>query len=1271
MKHFSFLYSDKKSFFKAKKEAKKNIYKSILIQVFTSQTNKNKIQNILKNLKKEFPTAVIIGATTAGEISHAKIYENSTVISLSLFKKTTLKISYADTTNFNSGKKLSKKISDQSTKAAIILSEGLNGKNYENFLKGFKEKNPNVIIAGGLAGDNFKLKKTFVFLNDKVFKIGSVAVSFSGKKLFADNRYNLNSIPIGKEFTITSAKRNIVHKIDNIDTVEIFKKYLGNEIFDNKAKGFTDFQLIYYEGSTIVARTPMAVKNNSLIFAGPLKEGQKVQFGFANTSSLISGSNFLGKKISKNPSEAIYIYSCIARKTLIDKTLENEFKIFENIAPTAGFFTYGEYYSTNANNALLNCTTTILSLSENKKIKKIKNKNKKIKNNSLENATFNALAHFIKQTSIELKENVKLLNQYKDVVDKSSIVSKTDKYGIITYVNDIFCEVSKYSREELIGKNHNIVRDKNVPKFIFKKMWNTIKSKKIWRGKLPNKAKDNSIYYVDATIMPICDKQGNIQEYIAIRQNITKLIVAKKRLQTKEKFIKAMINNQNAIVIYSSKKTGIINANNTLFKYLDYKNFEDFKTHNKCICDHFLEEDGYVYPSKYPNWIDDISNNENTDYKVKIKIKDKTIHTFTLKIKKIDSEYIINLYDITTLENALFKAYTSEKAKAEFLANMSHEIRTPLNGILGFTDVLMKKDLEKDSKKYVDIIHKSGETLLNVVNDILDFSKLESGELFLDEIDTNLFEEMEASVSTFASTSRKNNINYYVYIDPCIPKTVKCDIQRLKQVTNNLISNAIKFTPEDGEVFVKILSKKIKNNKVKLSFSVKDSGIGIDKSMLSSIFQAFSQADNSISRKFGGTGLGLAISNQYINLMGSSIKVRSEIGNGSEFYFDLKFDIVNTGASMNQHFDMNKINIAVMDYNNNNISCSLTNVIYTYLNNWKCSYNKIEYIKQIDEQTNILIVCQKLFDKKSCVELLDKFEKLHIIYIEGVGDLIQCKHEKFHLIEQPMTGSSLFDTLIPFASDIDTKTLDTTTQISSQNKRFNGNILIAEDNETNQLLIATILQSIGLTYKIVNNGQEVIDEINSNNHYDIIFMDINMPVLDGISATKILRKSGYSKPIVSLSANVLKSDIEKFIESGIDDTLNKPLVTSELNNILSKYLTVQDTTTSTIKFDQVNIDKLSAALSLPNREIIIKLLDSFSGSAKKLIKKIEQENIDKDTLHTIKGLAGNLRFNELYNLVKSYEDDYNNWKKNEVIQYSKIVKSHLEKLIENIELIDK
>ena len=1261
MKHLSFLLNDTNAYKDAQKKSSKKVYKSRLIQLYCGTTNLKKIKSVLKQLSRDFPNTTIIGATTAGEITHAKMYEEDIVVSLSLFKHTTIKATYAKSVDEKHGKRVAKEIASKNTKAFIVLSEGLKAINYEAFLNGIKTVTPEAIIAGGLAGDNFKLEKTYIFLDNTIYEQGIVSISFSSKKLIATNKYNLNWTPIGKEFTITDVEQNLVKTIDNIPAVTFFEKYLGKEVVLHNTLTLPNFQLLFKEGSTTVARTPLAIDGESLVFAASIDKGQKVQFGFSNEASVLEGAFHLKDELVNSPAEAVYIFSCIARKTLLGEVLEKEFQAFEEIAPTAGFFTYGEFYSTDANDVLLNCTTTLLLLSESQKVKKLKRQ--EVNKATLDNITFNAFVHFIEQTSKELKTNIKLMNQYQAAVDVSLLVSKTDTQGLITYVNDNFCKVSQYSKEELLGRSHNIVRDPDVSAFTFKKMWQTISAGKVWKGVFSNKAKDGSIYHVSATIMPIFDDNGEIEEYIAIRQDITKQVLAKKRMEAKEKLIRAIFDNQDSIVIHASKKQGMQSVNRKLFDYFDYKNFEDFKTRNKCICDLFLEEEGYVHPSKQPNWLDDIAEDENHDYKVKMRDKNGDVHIFTIKVKRIADEYIINLYDITTLEQALLKAYSSEKAKATFMANMSHEIRTPLNGILGFTDLLMKKDLDKDTKRYIDIIHKSGETLLNVVNDILDFSKIESGELSLYITPTNLFEEMEATVSTFASVANNKKINYYTYIDTTIPKSLKCDIQRLKQVMNNLISNAIKFTPEGGEVTVKVELLNLHNDKAELHFSVQDTGIGIEKEKIETIFQAFSQADNSISREFGGTGLGLAISNQYINMMGSHIEVKSELGKGSEFFFNVTFEVLDARASVESSLNVSQTRLALMK-SYEGMVCGVNDIVNTYLDAWECQYHEIEKLEDINENVDVLIVCAKLFGKHTCKELLKKHSHLHLIYIEGNKEEFECEHERFHLIEQPMTGSSLFDTLVSLM-DTQSYTQNKEKQEESVSHRYNGNILIAEDNETNQMLISIMLEERGINYEVVNNGQEALDRLIGSDEFDLVFMDINMPILDGIEATKQLRAKGYQKPIVSLSANVIESDTESFKEAGMNDTLNKPIIPKELDAILEKYLSQQENDSP---FDTINTEELESSLMLDYKtvkQLFASLIETFWEIAEEL----QSGKIDAALLHKLKGTSGNMRLEKLYKLSAKYEEELPSMTENEKHDAIVELTKHLQHAIEEIQNI--
>ena len=859
----------------------------------------------------------------------------------------------------------------------------------------------------------------------------------------------------------------------------------------------------------------------------------------------------------------------------------------------------------------------------------------------------------------------RLLEEYKTAVDYMAIVSKTDRKGKITYINDNFIKVSQYSQEELIGKSHNIVRDPNISSTVFKKMWKRITSGKVWRGVLSNRAKDGSIYYVDSVIMPIFDKQGKIEEFIAIRQDITKQIEAKKKIQEKERLIKAIFDNQDSIVIYASKTKGMLSVSKKLFETFEYKSFEEFKSKNECICDLFLEEDGYIFTKKYPNWLDDIAENRVSQAKVRMIARDKSVHTFTIMVKKNGAdEYIINLNDITVLEDAIVKAHASEHAKSLFLANMSHEIRTPLNGILGFTDVLRKRNLESDAKKYIDIIHKSGQTLLNVVNDILDFSKIESGELRLSPTEENLFSEIEAVVATFSSLFKQKHLYYYTYIDSTIPKLLLCDIQRIKQVLNNLISNAVKFTPENGDVLVVVELLHIENGVAKIHFSVRDSGIGIPKNKIKTIFEPFSQADDSISRKFGGTGLGLAISNQYIKMMGSNIEIESQEDKGSNFFFDLELSVVDAKNSIEiQEYG---VNICVLGAKNE-LNCTINEIIFSYLKSWKYAYKEIETLDAIDENTDILIVCSKLFDTKTCENSLNRYEKLQLIYVEGIDEHFECSHKKFHFIEQPMTGSALFDKLITITNS-QQKLLTTEDATLYETTSYKGNILVAEDNETNQMLISIMLEERGLNFSIVNNGQEAIDTATYGD-FDIILMDINMPILDGISATKTLRANEYKKPIISLSANVIESDKKVFLEAGVDDTLNKPIIPKELDKILAHYLTNAKEREDAVVYDVVSIEKIAKSLKI-DEAIVKRLLSSFSETLIQSVENIEKEGLNRDNLHNLKGVTGNLRLNVIYHLAMKFEDEVQEWneienKKNTqlMIEYAKVILAQLNTIL--------
>ena len=499
------------------------------------------------------------------------------------------------------------------------------------------------------------------------------------------------------------------------------------------------------------------------------------------------------------------------------------------------------------------------------------------------------------------------------------------------------------------------------------------------------------------------------------------------------------------------------------------------------------------------------------------------------------------------------------RAKDLFLANMSHEIRTPLNGIIGFTKELKETRLSEEQEEIIDIIEESSDNLMHIVNDILDFSKIKAGKITLENILFNPIEKFEASIDTFVAKAREKEIELKVCIDPQIPLTVLGDPTKIKQILTNLISNAIKFTPHKGiiEIDIKQIIKSNPNKNIELNFSVKDSGIGVREKEKKEIFNAFSQADVSTSRKYGGTGLGLSIASQFIKHMGGQLEMESKLGEGSRFFFTISLE---KPPSLEERVKEN-LSAYTIGYipplDNRNINKNLKTYV-EYQNSTFLTYTQRTLLNlRASDLPDLLFIDYKCFDDEGDIEdFLDLPLKIVLIVADNrEKELFNIRKKIDKILHKPVNLTRTLKSL-EVLKIVEQKI---PTKSKNLNKNFNNiNALVAEDNTINQKLMKSVLNRFGMNVTLVTNGEEALNS-RKDNEYDIIFMDIQMPVMGGVEATKKIlsfEKSSKKKhiPIVALTANALEGDKEKYMAIGMDGYLAKPMDLNELKKVLNSFV---------------------------------------------------------------------------------------------------------------------
>lgn len=789
----------------------------------------------------------------------------------------------------------------------------------------------------------------------------------------------------------------------------------------------------------------------------------------------------------------------------------------------------------------------------------------------------------VRASNRRLTEVTRNLEFQKFALDQHAIVTATDANGTITYANDKFCAISGFDRSRIIGQNHRIVRSDEHDDAFFATLWRTITSGHVWHGEIKNKSRDGSPYWVSATIVPFLDKTGEPFQYIAIRTDITERKRIEERFRERNRFLRSLTDamGEGVYALDENGRCTFVNpeAERLLGWTRDHMLGVDIRdlVHRTTIgktppedcaimaaihkgqpfrseAEQFRRADGSLFPVS----ITSVPMIENDRITGSVSL----FHDISDRKKAEEA-----------MEQARATAEQSSRFKSAFLANMSHEIRTPMNAVIGLTHLALQTELSPKQRDYLENIGTASENLLAIINDILDFSKVEAGKLSLECLPFRIAEVLDTVATVVTPRLREKRLPLNIRVDLAVPHVMVGDPVRLGQVLINLVGNAVKFT-ESGGVTVTLGPGGADDDAMDpppaLVIAVRDTGIGMTREQQRKLFQAFTQVDDTTTRRFGGTGLGLAISRQIINLMDGAIDVDSSPGQGSTFRVLVPLIHPEDGAMDPGRLppSLTQAPAAILIPQG-----SRRETVTLALRRLGCL--DIEQIADDEALQAVLTACRAgtrpapallvvdgtLRDATGYAvvdRLLTRAGVPPMIVIEDPATMPvrgRARRAGVDRLEEPVTEWRLRAAILRLTGQRDTLVSRLGNLPATRGSLAGAQVLLVEDNPINQQVAQELLSNAGIEVTVADTGHAALALLDHHT-YDAVLMDVQMPGLDGHETTRRLRARDSLRdlPVIAMTAHAMAADRERSLASGMNDHITKPIHPPELFSTLARWL---------------------------------------------------------------------------------------------------------------------